>query len=134
MRFTWCLRPSWRASPSLDRARRRHHAGRLVQEDVGEPLRGELTPVELDAIARLDEGVQRAGLAVYAHAAGLDELVGAAPRGDARTREVGIEAHDRYFRCRAALHLAHALDDAGRRGPPRLARAGRGGPADDRGG
>ena len=42
-----------------------------------------------------DEGVQRAGLAVHAHAPRLDQLVGPAPRGDPGPREVGIQAHDR---------------------------------------
>src|ERR687883_651321 len=53
-----------------------------------------MAAVELDAVAGLNEGVQRAGLAVHAYAPCLDQLVGPAPRGDAGPREIGIEAHD----------------------------------------
>ena len=59
-------------------------AGGLVEQHVGEPLRRDRLAVDLDAVARLDERVQLPRLAVDAHAAGLDQLVGAAPRRDAR--------------------------------------------------
>src|SRR5581483_9977201 len=39
------------------------------------------------------ERVQPPGLAVHAHAAGLDQLVGAAAGGDAGASEVGVESH-----------------------------------------
>ena len=69
-----------------------------MQEHVGELLWDERPAVELHSVAGLDERVQRPGVPVHAHPAGLDQLVRAAPRGDARTREVGIETHSGYFR------------------------------------
>ena len=59
-------------------ARRRDRPHRLVQQDVGELLRADELPVDLDAILPLDEGVQLSRLAVDGDAAGLDQLVGAA--------------------------------------------------------
>ena len=52
--------------PPVRVARGRDDARRLVQEHVGEPLRRERPPVELDPAARLDERVQLPGLAVDA--------------------------------------------------------------------
>ena len=74
-------------------ARGRDDAGGLVQQDVREPLRRDLASVDLDAVARADERVELPRLAVHAHAAGEDQLVGAAARGDAGPGEVGVEAH-----------------------------------------
>jgi hypothetical protein len=69
-------------------ARGRDDAGRLVQEDVGEPLRRDGRAVDLDAVGVLDERVQLPGLAVDGHPTRLDQLVRAPPRGDARAGEV----------------------------------------------
>src|SRR5215831_11962486 len=55
----------------------------LVQEDVGEGLRGHPLPVDLDGVAGADERVQLTWHTVDGHSAGLDQLVGTAARGDA---------------------------------------------------
>jgi len=68
-----------------------------VEEDVRESLQLDGLAVDLDAVARLDEGVQLSGLAVDGHAAGLDQLVGLAARGDPGAREIGIEPHTRHY-------------------------------------
>src|SRR5436190_7740925 len=73
------------------------HAGRLVQEHVGERLEVDGPAVELDAVAALDERVQLSGLAVDGHAARLDQLVGLAAGGDAGTCEVRVEPHPRHY-------------------------------------
>jgi hypothetical protein len=73
----------------------RDHAGRLVQEYVGERLRLDRMAVDLHPVARLHEGVQLPGLAVDGHAAGLDQLVGAATRGDPGAGEVSVQPHSR---------------------------------------
>ena len=98
--------------PPVGVARRRDDAGRLVQDHVRERLRLERPPVELDPVAMRDEGIERAGLAVHAHAPGLDQLVGAAPRGDAGTREVGIQAHGRHYSCVVGYAFGH-IDELG---------------------
>ena len=67
-------------------ARRRHDACRLVQQHVDELLQPEPAAVELDAVARLDERVQRSRLAVDGDPARLDQLVGAAPGRDTGAR------------------------------------------------
>ena len=79
--------------PAARVARRRDDPGRLVQEHVGELLLRERLPVELDPVTRRDERVQLPGLAVDRDAAGLDQLVGTAPGGDAGAGEPGIQAH-----------------------------------------
>ncbi len=71
----------------------RHDARRLVEEHVREPLPRDLASVDLDTVGRDDEGVQLPRLAVDADAAGLDQLVGAATRGDAGPGEVSVESH-----------------------------------------
>ena len=71
--------------------------GGLVQEDVRERLRDEEPPVEVDDVALLDERVQPRVHAVDAHAARLDQLVGAAPGGDPGAREVGVQPHVESF-------------------------------------
>ena len=80
---------------SLRVARRRDDAGRLVQEDVGELLRRDAAPVDLDHIPSPNEVVQLAAASVDRDAPGLDQLVGAAARGDPGTGEVGIQSHGR---------------------------------------
>ena len=52
-----------------------------------------LLPVDLDLVLWLDVGVELAGLAVDEHAAGLDQLVGLAARGDAGPGEISVETH-----------------------------------------
>ena len=64
--------------PALRVAGGRHDSGRLVQQHVREPLQLDALSVDLDAVARGDERVQLSGLAVDAHAPGLDQLVGGA--------------------------------------------------------
>ena len=68
-----------------------------MQQDVGERLLGDGLAVDLDEVASLDERVQLPGLAVHEHAAGLDQLVGLAPRGDAGASEIGVQAHARIL-------------------------------------
>ena len=79
--------------PPLRVARGRDVADGLVEQQVREPLRRDLEAVDLDAVGLLDEGVQLSGLAVDADAAGLDQVVGLAARGDAGAGEVGVQAH-----------------------------------------
>ena len=79
--------------PTLRVARRRDDSGRLVQKNVGELLRDEKPAVEIDDVTLLDEGVQLAAHTVHAHAAGLDQLVGAPPGRNASARKVGIQSH-----------------------------------------
>ena len=78
-------------------ARRRDDSGRLVQKDVRELLRDEKPAVEIDDVTLLDEGVQLAAHTVHAHAAGLDQLVGAPPGRNTRAREVGVQSHPESF-------------------------------------
>jgi uncharacterized protein with GYD domain len=75
--------------------RGRHDPGRLVQEHVGELLRRDAAPVDLDHIPPPDEVVQLAAAAVDRDAPGLDQLVRAAARGHAGAGEVGIQSHGR---------------------------------------
>ena len=79
--------------PSLRVARGRHRAGGLVQQDVGERLLRERLAVEAHLVGRLHGGVELPHLAVHGDAAGLDQLVGLAPRGDPGARDEGVEAH-----------------------------------------
>ena len=65
----------------------------LVEEQVRELLFRDLTAVDLDAVGCLDEHVELPRLAVHEHAAGLDQLVGLAARGDAGACEIRVEAH-----------------------------------------
>jgi hypothetical protein len=74
-------------------ARRRHHPGRLVEQDVGERLGLEQRAVELDPVAGLHERREARKLAVHAHPPGPDELLGAAAGGDSCPRQVGVQAH-----------------------------------------
>src|SRR5919201_1461480 len=83
--------------PPLRVACGRDGAGGLVEEDVGERLRLERAAVELDPVRGADEGVQLARLAVDRDPAGLDQLVGAAPRGDPGSGEIGIQTHSRHY-------------------------------------
>src|SRR5204863_9657347 len=53
--------------------------------------------VDLRGGAGLGEGVQLSGLAVGGPAAGLDQLVGLAARGDPGAGEIGIEPHTRHY-------------------------------------
>ena len=80
--------------PSLRVARGRDDARRLVEQQVREPLQRDLAAVDLDAVGLLDEGVELARLAVDADAAGLDQVVGLAARGDAGAGEIGVQAHE----------------------------------------
>src|SRR5579884_236059 len=96
--------------PTAGVARRRDDAGRLVEQHVGERLQLEWLAVELDAVARADEGVQAAGLAVDGDATGLDQLVGAAARGGTGAGEPGVEAHRRKFHARHARVADRAQD------------------------
>src|SRR2546428_3268880 len=84
--------------PPLPVAGGRDDARRLVEQYVGEPPLGDRRTVELNRVAGRDERVQLARLAVDAHAAGLDQLVRAAPRGDPGAREVGVQAHTAMLR------------------------------------
>ena len=79
--------------PSLRVLRGRDDAGRLVQQDVRERLRGDALPVDLDDIPRSDDGVELAALAVHHHAACRDQLVRPPPRRDARPGEERIQPH-----------------------------------------
>ena len=83
--------------PALRVVRGRDDSGRLVQKDVRESLRHEQAPVEVDDVARLDERVQLAAHAVDPYAAGLDQLVGAAPGSNPGARKVGVQTHDGSF-------------------------------------
>ena len=74
-------------------ARRGDDAGRLVEQQVRETLLADRAAVDLDRVGGADEGVQLAGPAVHAHAAGLDQLVGASPGGDSGAREVRVQPH-----------------------------------------
>ena len=78
---------------SLRVARGRDDAGGLVQQHVREPLLRDGLAVDLDDVGAADERVQLAGLAVHAHAPGLDQLVGLAPGRDAGTGEVRVQPH-----------------------------------------
>ena len=76
-------------------------AGRLVEEDVAQPLPRDLLPVHLDAVARADDGVQLSRLAVHGDAAGLDQLVRAPARRDSGPGEERVQSHDEKIRaCR----------------------------------
>jgi len=77
---------------------RRHDAGRLVEKHVRERLGRERASVQLDPIGGLDEGRQACDLAVHAHPAGPDQLLGAPAGGHAGPREVGVQAHSCSFR------------------------------------
>src|SRR6266540_2388570 len=79
--------------PAVGVARRRHHAGRLVQQDVGELLGSDPLAVHLDHVATTDVRVQLARSAVHAHAPGLDQLVGGAARGDSGSRQIRVQPH-----------------------------------------
>ena len=74
-------------------SRRRDRSARLVQQDVPQRLLADLPAVDPHDVRRLDERVELARRAVDRHAAGLDQLVGAAPRGDTGPGEIGVEAH-----------------------------------------
>ena len=115
-------------------ARRRHDAGRLVQEQVGERLLRDAARRRPRRGRALDERVQLAGLAVDGDAAGLDQVVGLAARGDAGAGEVGVEAHE--WEDRAVPHYITLMKwtSQGRTGLPGVARPHRGGRADDPGG
>jgi uncharacterized protein with GYD domain len=84
----------------------RHHARRLVQQDVGELLRSDGAAVDLDAVTRIDVRIQLSGLTVDVDATGLDQLVGAAARRDAGAREVGIQPHARHYSRRVPHYIS----------------------------
>ena len=79
--------------PTLRVARRRDDTRGLVQEDVGQALLRQRAAVELDAVARLHEGVQLPALAVDGDAACLDQLVGAATRRHPGACQPRVQAH-----------------------------------------
>ena len=58
-----------------------------MEEEVREPLPRHLLPVDLDPVMGSDDGVEPARLAVDPDPSGLDQLVGAPPRGDAGAGE-----------------------------------------------
>jgi hypothetical protein len=78
-------------------ARRRHDAGRLVQEDIREPLLGDSLPVHLDDVASRDERVQLARRAVHAHASRLDQVVRLAARCHTGAGQVRVQPHRRIL-------------------------------------
>ena len=85
-RPTGTTRAAWRTRsttvrPPVRVAGGRDDAGRLVQQDVGELLRRERAAVELDPVARRDERVELAGLAVHRTRPAL--ISSSAPRRDA---------------------------------------------------
>ena len=80
-------------SPPVRVAGGRDDAPGLVQEDVREPLPRHRPPVDLDAVAGTDDGIELPGLAVDGDAAGLDQLIGTPARSDSRSREEGVESH-----------------------------------------
>jgi uncharacterized protein with GYD domain len=84
--------------PSLRIPGRRHRARRLVQEHIRESLGRHRLAVDLDQVTGLDERVQPSPPAVHGHTAGLDQLVGAPAGGDARSGEIGVQAHGAYIR------------------------------------
>ena len=84
-------------SPSVRVACRGDDAIGLVQQQVGERLRRDARTVDLDDVALPHVGVQLSWLAVHAHPAFADELVGAPARRDAGAREVCVEAHGRIL-------------------------------------
>ena len=71
----------------------RHHARRLVEQHVREPLLRHGPPVHLDDVVAGDERVELSRLAVHGHATGEDELVRLAPGGDSRTCEIRVQPH-----------------------------------------
>jgi len=77
---------------------RRHRPGRLVQEDVGEPLRHDRVSVHFDAVSARDERVQSARITVDGDAARLDQIVRAPARRDPGAREIGVQPHGAYSR------------------------------------
>ena len=81
--------------PALGVTCRRHHAGGLVQQQMRERLLPHNASVDLDDVARLDDGVQLAGFSVDPDATRLDQLVSPPPRRDAAAGEERIETHPR---------------------------------------
>ena len=73
--------------------RGRDRPARLVEQDVAQRLLADLPAVDPHDVRRLDERVELPRRAVDRHTAGLDQLVGAAPRGDTGPGEIGVEAH-----------------------------------------
>src|SRR5207253_10174966 len=90
----------------------RYRSGRLVEQHVSQPLQGDLFPVDLDAVARVDVRVQLPWKVVDADAAGLDQVVRAAPGGDTRPCEIGVQAHRVIYSRHGPLRDPDALDDA----------------------
>ncbi len=84
--------------PSLWIPRCRDRARRLVQEHVRQFLGRYQFTVDLDQVTGLDERVQPSRLTVHGHTAGLDQVVGGSPGGDAGPGEIGVEAHGAYIR------------------------------------
>ena len=72
-------------------------SARLVEEHVAEPLGADRRGRRPGRRRRPDERVELAASAVDRHAPRLDQLVGAAPRGDAGPREVGVQSHRAPF-------------------------------------
>ena len=91
-RASWPTRSTTVGRPSRI-ARRRDDAERLVEQDVRQLLLADPLAVDLDDVARGDEGVQLPAPAVDGDPARLDQLVGRAARGDAGAGEVSVEAH-----------------------------------------
>ena len=85
-----------RAAPGV--ARRRDDPGRLVEQDVRDPLLYERKTVEeLDEVVRADERVQPPGRP-FTRAPGLDQLVCATPRRDPGPAQPRVQPHGREDR------------------------------------
>ena len=70
----------------------------LLQQNVSELLLADALAVDLDDIARGDEGVELAARPVDRDAARLDQLVRRPAGGDAGAGEVAVESHARHCR------------------------------------
>ena len=89
--------------PPLRVTGRRDRAPRLVEKHVPERLSPDLATVDDDDVGTRDERVELTGPPVDRHPARLDQLVGAASRGDPGAGEIRVEAHAAYFRRCATL-------------------------------
>ena len=83
---------------------------RLVQQHVGERCFATGSPSTSTTSRGLDERVQLPGLAVHAHPAGLDQLVGLAARGDAGACEIRVRAASRCSLPRAVRDRSTGLE------------------------
>ncbi len=69
------------------------NAGGLVEENVRKRLGVDRAAVDLDPVARRDEGRQARHVSVYANTARPDQLVGAATGSKSRAREISVQPH-----------------------------------------